>query len=93
MENDFNIEEMLDMFTEGEVQMNLTNTDCIGHNGLCKVKHQKNSESQMTNTDICTTGNYKEPVYIEADSGSHDKSNHGIFCVNGSDYIDIDDLF
>lgn len=26
---------------------------------------------------------------------SHDKSNHGIFCIDGndSDYIDIDDLY
>lgn len=30
MENNFSIEEMLVMFTEGEVQMNLTNTDCVG---------------------------------------------------------------
>ena len=77
MENDFSIEEILDMPTEGEVhlnlplknadckvQMNLTNTDCVGQNDLCK-------------------------------SESHDKSNHGIFCVTGKglDYIDIDDLY
>lgn len=39
MENDFSIEEILDMPTEGEVQMNLplVNTDCVGHNDLCKV--------------------------------------------------------
>ena len=31
----------------------------------------------------------------EADNESHDKSNHGIFCVAGNDSecIDIDDLF
>ncbi len=29
MEHDFSIEEMLDMPTEGEVQMNLTNIDCV----------------------------------------------------------------
>ncbi len=52
LENDFSIEEMLDMFTEGEVQMNLTNTDCVGQDCLCKVVSPKNSESQMTNADI-----------------------------------------
>lgn len=37
MENDFSIEEILDMPTEGEVQMNLlANIDCMGHNNLCK---------------------------------------------------------
>lgn len=38
MEHDFSIEEILDMPTEGEVQMNLplVNTDCVGHNDLCK---------------------------------------------------------
>ena len=35
-----------------------------------------------------------EPNYSgEADNKSHDNSNHGIFCVTGSDYIDIDDLY
>ena len=37
MENDFSIEEMLDMPTEGEVQVNLTNIDCVGQNNLCEV--------------------------------------------------------
>ncbi len=36
MEHDFSIDEILDMPTEGEVQMNLTNTDCVGQNELCK---------------------------------------------------------
>jgi hypothetical protein len=36
MDNDFSIEEMLDMPTEGEVQMNLTNIDCVGQDELCK---------------------------------------------------------
>lgn len=48
IENDFSIEEMLDMLTEGEVQMNLplenadcqvqmnlANTDCVGQDELC----------------------------------------------------------
>ena len=33
---DFSIEEILDMPTEGEVQMNLTNIDCVGQDELCK---------------------------------------------------------
>lgn len=36
MERDFSIEEILDMPTVGEVQMNLTNIDCVGQNDLCK---------------------------------------------------------
>lgn len=38
MEHDFSVEEILDMPTEGEVQMNLplVNTDCVGQNELCK---------------------------------------------------------
>lgn len=35
IENDFSIEEMLDMLTEGEVQMNLANTDCVWQDELC----------------------------------------------------------
>ena len=31
---DFSIEEILDMPTEGEVQMNLTNIDCVGQDEL-----------------------------------------------------------
>lgn len=64
MEHDFSIEEILDMPTEGEVQMNLANTDCVGYNDICK-------------------------------NDTHDKINHGIFCVTGKDldYIDIDDLY
>ena len=37
MENDYSIEEILNMPIMGEVQMNLTNIDCVGHNDLCKV--------------------------------------------------------
>lgn len=38
MEHDFSVEEILDMPTEGGVQMNLplVNTDCVGQNDLCK---------------------------------------------------------
>ena len=39
MENDFSIEEILDMPTEGEVLSEpiLTNIDCVGQNNLCEV--------------------------------------------------------
>lgn len=37
IEHDFSIEEILDMPTEGEVQVNLTNIDCVGQNNLCEV--------------------------------------------------------
>ena len=37
MEHDFSIEEILDMPVMGEVQMNLTNTDCVGQDDLYKV--------------------------------------------------------
>ena len=36
MEHDFSVDEILDMPTEGEVQMNLTNIGCVGQDGLCK---------------------------------------------------------
>ena len=75
--------------------MNLTNIDCVGQDDLCKVESPKNSETPMTNNDICKTGDYKELDYTESDNKSHDNSNHGIFCVSGkdSDCIDIDELF
>lgn len=36
MENDFSLEEILDMPTEGEVQINLANMNCVGQDKLCK---------------------------------------------------------
>lgn len=36
------IEEILDMPTEGEVQMNLTNIDCVRQDELCKVESSNN---------------------------------------------------
>ena len=68
MENDFTMEEMLDMPVMG---------DEIGEPKLL-------------------AGKELEPNYLgEADNESHDKSNHGIFCVNGKapELIDIDDLY
>ena len=52
------------MPTEGEVQMNMANVNCVEHDDLCKNE-------------------------------SHDKSNHGIFCVTEKDsgLIGMHDLY
>lgn len=74
MEHDFSIEEILDMPTEGEVQMNLplANIDCVGQDDLCK------------------TSDYKEPDYIEADSESQgEKIRRELFCVTGNDIEEL----
>ena len=48
MEHDFVIEEILDMPTEGEVQMNLPNIDCVGQNELSKRKsHSAKLHSEL----------------------------------------------
>lgn len=75
--------------------MNLANIDCVGQDDLCKVESPKNSETPMTNNDICKTGDYKEPDYTESDNKSHDNSNHGIFCATEKylDLIAIDNLY
>ena len=62
MKHDFSIEEIVDMPTEGEVQMNLTNTDCVGHNDLCKNEsHGRKSDREL----FCVTGNDSD--YIDID--------------------------
>lgn len=68
--------------------MNLTNTDCVGQNDLCKNNHTPIGVQFKT-------GDYKEPDYIEAYNKSHGNGNHGILCVMGkdSDLIDIEDLY
>ena len=88
MEHDFSIEEILDMPTEGEVQMNLTNIDCVGQDEVCK-------EYPTPNGVQFKTGDYKELDHIEADNESHGNNDHGIFCVTEKDskYIDIDGIF
>lgn len=91
MEHDFSIEEILDMPTEGEVQMNLplVNTDCVGQDDLCKVVSTPSGVQSKT-------GDYKEPDYIEADNESHSgEIPCELFCVTGnnSDLVDIDDLY
>ena len=64
MENDFSIEKMLDMPTEGEVssEPTLPNIDCVGHNGLCKNEsHGRKIDREL----FCVTG--KESDYIDID--------------------------
>ena len=86
MENDFFIEEILDMPTEGEVQMNLpctvckvqidlANIDRVGQDELCKVV--------STPSGVQTkTGDFKEADFIEADNESHCAGLHSeLFCV------------
>ena len=61
MEHDFTIEEMLDMPTEGEVQMNLTNIDCVGQDELCKNE----SHDEYNHGLFCVTE--KDLDYIDID--------------------------
>lgn len=64
MENDFSIEEILDMPTEGEVlsKPTLINIDCMGHNDLCKNEsHCAELHSEL----FCVTG--KDSDYIDID--------------------------
>lgn len=61
MEHDFSIEEILDMPTEGEVQMNLTNIDCVGHDDLCKNE----SHGECNHELFCVTE--KDLDYIDID--------------------------
>ena len=89
MEHDFSIEEILDMPTEGEVQMNLTNMDSVGQDKLYKVVSTPSGVESKT-------GDFKEPDYIDADNESHGgKIPCGLFCVTGQDsgFIDIEDLY
>ena len=53
IEHDFSIEEILVMPTEGEVQMNLTNTDSVGQDDLYKNK----SHGECNHGLFCVTGN------------------------------------
>ena len=62
MERDSSIEEILDMPTEGEIQMNLANTDCVEQNELCKSEsHGRKSDREL----FCVTG--KDSDYIDID--------------------------
>ena len=65
MENDFTIEEMLDMPTEGEVQseFTLTNTNCVEYNEIYKNEsHGRKSDREL----FCVTG--KDSDYIDIDA-------------------------
>ena len=63
MEHDFSIEEIMDMPTEGEVQMNLTNIDCVGQDELCKNdSHGVKLHGEL----FCVTE--KDLDYIDIDS-------------------------
>ena len=86
MERDFSIEEILDMPTEGEVQMNLSLLILIAWN---RMNYAKWCPLRL----VCSS---KEPDYIETDNESHSgEIPRELFCVpgNDSDYIDIDDLY
>ena len=61
MEYDFSVEEILDMPVMSEVQMNLTNTDCVGRNGLCKNESHDNSSHGI----FCVTGKDSDYIDIE----------------------------
>lgn len=62
MERDSSIEEILDMPTEGEIQMNLANTDCVEQNELCKSEsHCAELHSEL----FCVTE--KDSDYIDID--------------------------
>lgn len=79
MEYDFSIEYILDMPTEGEVQMNLANNDCVGQDEVCKANRTPTGVQSKT-------GDCKEPDYIEANNESHrGKIPCELFCVSGKD--------
>ena len=62
MENDYFIEEILDMPIEGEVQMNLTNTDCVEQDELCK---NESHGGKIPCGLFCVTGNNSDLVDID----------------------------
>ncbi len=57
----FSVEEILDMPVRGEVQMNLTNIDCVGQDDLCKNESHDNSNHGM----FCVTGKDSDHIDIE----------------------------
>lgn len=74
MEHDFTVEEMLDMPVMGEVQMNLTNTDCVGQDDLRKTGDYKEPDYEVDNGShgecnhelFCVTG--KDSGHIDISS-------------------------
>lgn len=61
MENDFSIEEILDMPTEGEVQMNQANIDCVGQNGLSKNESHDDGNHEL----FCVTEKDSDLIDID----------------------------
>ena len=59
MEHDFSIEEILDMSTDCEVQINMANTDSVGQEELCKVMFIPSGVQSKT-------GDNKEPDYYRS---------------------------
>ena len=67
--------------------MNLTNTDCVEQDDLCRVESRNNFVTPKQDTISSKT----DDININE---SHDNSSHGIFCVTrkNSDCIDIDSI-
>ena len=62
MEQNFSIDEILDMPTEGEVQMNLTNSDCVGQSDLCiNDTHGRKIDREL----FCVTGKDLDCIDID----------------------------
>ena len=56
------IEEILDIPIEGEVQMNLTNIDCVGYDNLCKNdSHGRKIDRGL----FCVTGKDSDCIAID----------------------------
>ena len=91
MEHDFSIEEILDMDGECEVQSEsvIANTDCFGHNDLCKVVSRNNFVTPKQDIIPFTLDG------TNVDESQGRKTDRELFCVTGKNLecIDIDDLF
>lgn len=91
MEHDFSIEEILDMPTESEVQMNLplANIDYVRHDDLCKVVFPNNSETPKQDTISSKT----DDININESHGR--KIGYELFGVTEKDLelIDMDSIF
>ena len=62
MEQNFSIDEILDMPTEGEDQMNLTNSDCVGQSDLCiNDTHGRKIDREL----FCVTGKDLDCIDID----------------------------
>ncbi len=86
MEHDFSIEEILDMDGECEVQSEsvIANTDCFGHNDLCKVVSRNNFVTPKIEPDDIKSNNFTSNVRISEPKVSADKVQN----PNNSDIAD-----